>query len=247
MLDAQDAPQPPKVLTTPLEIASNLRMLQESHDPLIITFNDHPQRFQSYIVEVDREASTLAFDEMIPRDGERFLAAGIPFRVEGFHDGVRIAWECNTPLSIDTTGEHRCYRGALPPEVIYHQRRNAFRAALKLAHLVDVNVAGEKLKAAIKGKLLDVSATGCKLRFEGDISERIQLGQVYESFSAALPFGHMTTPVELRYLHFEDRLNITFAGMRFHNISGAVQRQVERFVYQLQRDARRFDKDDDYY
>ena len=28
--------------------------------------------------------------------------------------------------------------------------------------------------------------------------------------------------------------------------SGAVQRQVERFVYQLQRDARRFDKDDEY-
>ena len=52
-------------------------------------------------------------------------------------------------------------------------------------------------------------------------------------FSAALPFGHMTTPVELRHLYFEERLNITFAGMRFHNISGAVQRQVERFVYQL--------------
>ena len=246
MFDAQDAPQPPKVLTTPLEIASNLRMLQESHDPLIITFNDRTQRFQSYMVEVSREANTMALDEMVPRDGERFIEAGIPFRVEGFHEGVRIAWECNNPLSIDTTGEHRCYRGPLPNEVIYHQRRNAFRAALKLAHLVDVNVAGEKLKSAIKGKLLDVSATGCKLRFEGDISERIQLGQVYETFSAALPFGHMTTPVELRYLHFEERLNITFAGMRFHNISGAVQRQVERFVYQLQRDARRFDKDDYY-
>ena len=91
-----------------------------------------------------------------------------------------------------------------------------------------------------------MSATGCKLRFEGDISERLQLGQVYERFEAALPFGTMATPVELRYLHFEERLNITFAGMRFHNMSGNVQRQVERFVYQLQRDVRRFDKDDDY-
>ena len=247
MLDAQDAPQPPKVLTTPMEIASNLRMLQESHDPLIITFNDRTQRFQSYMVDVDRDNQLMTLDEMVPRDGERFLGAGIPFRVEGFHDGVRIAWECNTPLSIDDSGPHRCYHGALPKEVIYHQRRNAFRAALKLAHLVDVNVAGDKLGKAIKGKLLDVSATGCKLRFEGDISELIQLGQVYERFSAALPFGHMTTPVELRHLYFEERLNITFAGMRFHNISGAVQRQVERFVYQLQRDARRFDKDDDFY
>lgn len=246
MFDAQDAPQPPKVLTTPLEIASNLRMLQESHDPLIITFQDRTQRFQSYVVDVNRENNTLALDEMIPRGGERFLEAGIPFRVEGFHEGVRIAWECTTPLSIDDTHDHRCYRGALPREVLYHQRRSAFRAALKLSHLIDVQVAGEKLKSPIKGKLLDVSATGCKLRFEGDIGENLQLGQVYERFTAALPFGQITTPVELRYLHFEERLNITFAGMRFHNMSGNVQRQVERFVYQLQRDVRRFDKDDDY-
>ena len=244
MFDAPDAPQPPKVLTTPLEIASNLRMLQESHDPLIITFQDRTQRFQSYVVDVNRENNTLALDEMIPRGGERFLEAGIPFRVEGFHEGVRIAWECTTPLSIDDTHDHRCYRGALPREVLYHQRRSAFRAALKLSHLIDVQVAGEKLKSPIKGKLLDVSATGCKLRFEGDIGENLQLGQVYERFTAALPFGQITTPVELRYLHFEERLNITFAGLRFHNISGGVQRQVERFVYQLQREARQFDKDD---
>ena len=124
--------------------------------------------------------------------------------------------------------------------------RNAFRAALKLAQLVNIELGGEKLKAPISGKLLDISATGCKLRFEGDISERLQLGQVYDRFIAALPFGSMTTSVELRYLHFEEKINTTFAGVRFHNMSGLVQRQVERFVYQLQREARRFDKDDDF-
>ncbi|WP_210640164.1 MULTISPECIES: flagellar brake protein [unclassified Pseudomonas] len=242
--NADDAPQPPKVLTTPLEIAGNLRMLQDSHDPLIITFHERTQRFQSYLVNVDRESNSIALDEMIPRDGERFLLAGEPFRVEGFHDGVRIAWEGNGPLTIAESSDGRCYRGALPEEVVYHQRRNAFRAALKLAQLVDVELGGEKLKSPVNGKLLDISATGCKLRFEGDITARLQLGQVYERFIAALPFGNMTAPVELRYLHFEEKINTTFAGVRFHNISGLVQRQVERFVYQLQREARRFDKDD---
>ncbi len=90
---ADDAPQPPKVLNTPLEIAANLRLLLESHDPLIITFHERAQRFQSYVIEVDRETNVLALDEMIPRDGERFLTNGESFRVEGFHDGVRIAWE----------------------------------------------------------------------------------------------------------------------------------------------------------
>jgi c-di-GMP-binding flagellar brake protein YcgR len=219
-------------------------MLQDSHDPLIITFHERTQRFQSYLVDVDREKNTIALDEMIPRDGERFLLAGEPFRVEGFHDGVRIAWEGKGPLTINESHDGRCYRGALPDEVVYHQRRNAFRAALKLAQLVNIELDGDKLKSAVNGKLLDISATGCKLRFDGDITERLQLGQVYERFTAALPFGNMTAPVELRYLHFEERINTTFAGVRFHNISGLVQRQVERFVYQLQREARRFDKDD---
>ena len=243
-LSAEDAPQPPKVLTTPLEISGNLRQLQDSHDPLIITFHERSQRFQSYLVDVDRDSNMIALDEMIPRDGERFLLAGEPFKVEGFHDGVRIAWESNGPLTIDESGDGRCYRGTLPDEVVYHQRRNAFRAALKLAQLVNVELGGEKLKSPLAGKLLDISATGCKLRFEGDITAKLQLGQVYDRFIAALPFGSMTATVELRYLHFEEMINTTFAGVRFHNMSGLVQRQVERFVYQLQREARRFDKDD---
>jgi c-di-GMP-binding flagellar brake protein YcgR len=243
-LSAEDVPQPPKVLTTPLEIAANLRLLMESHDPLIITFHERSQRFQSYVTDVDRDSNEITLDEMIPRDGERFLANGEAFRVEGFHDGVRIAWEVKAKM--DVIDDPRCYRGPMPEEVVYHQRRNAFRAALKLASLVDIEIGGDKLKSPLRGKLLDISATGCKLRFEGDVSERMQLGQVYERFVAHLPFGAMTTPVELRYLHFEEKINTTFAGVRFHNMSGLVQRQVERFVYQLQREARRFDKDDDF-
>jgi c-di-GMP-binding flagellar brake protein YcgR len=243
-LSAEDSPQPPKVLSTPLEISSNLRQLHESHDPLIITFNERSQRFQTYLVAVDRDSDMIALDEMIPRDGERYLMAGEPFKIEGFHEGVRIAWESNGPLTVDESSGSRCYRGTLPDEVVYHQRRNAFRAALKLAQLVNVDLDGEKLKAPISGKLLDISATGCKLRFDGDITGSLQLGQVYDRFMASLPFGNMTAPVELRYLHFEEKISTTFAGVRFHNMSGLVQRQVERFVYQLQREARRFDKDD---
>nr|WP_194718522.1 flagellar brake protein [Pseudomonas typographi] len=241
---ADDAAHPPKVLTTPLEIIANLRSLQEGRDPLIITFAERNQRFQSYVIGIDRDAGTLVLDEMIPREGERYLLAGEPFKVEGFHDGVRIAWDAVGPIALVDNDNGRGYQGRLPSAIIYHQRRNAFRAPLKLSALVDVALAGDKLPAqTLRGKLLDLSATGCKLRFDGDLSERLQLGQVYERFSAALPFGPITTAVELRYLHFEERLDATFAGVRFHNMSGLAGRNVERFVYQLQREARRFDKD----
>ncbi|AIR90045.1 pilus assembly protein PilZ [Pseudomonas cremoricolorata] len=246
MFNDADAPQPPKVLTTPLEITANLRQLLDSHDPLILTFPERSQRFQSYVVKVDKDSDLLALDELMPRDGERFIESGEPFRIEGFHDGVRVAWECNHPLTITEIDGHRCYRGPLPSEVTYHQRRNAFRAALKLSQLVDIVVDGSHLEGdgPLRGKLLDISATGCKLRFDSDVESRLQLGQVYERFKAATPLGLADVMVELRHLHFEERINTTFAGVRFHNLNGPSQRRVESFVYQLQREARRFDKDD---
>lgn len=128
--------------------------------------------------------------------------------------------------------------------VLYHQRRNAYRAPLKQAQAVNIELSGDRLKTPVKGLLLDISATGCKLRFSGDASKGLQSGQVYERLVAQLPFGAMTTAVELRHLVYDEKLDMTFAGMRFHRMNGLEQRQIDRFVYQLQREARRDNIDD---
>ncbi|MCY1282655.1 Flagellar brake protein YcgR [compost metagenome] len=232
-------PQPPKVLKAPLEIYANLRQLQQYHDPLVITFDERSQRFQSYLIEVNRERGYLAFDELVPNDGERFLANGESFKVEGFHDGVRIAWECHQPVQIGEFEGHRCYWSLLPAEVHYHQRRNAFRAPLKQAQPVAIELSGDKLAKPLKGQMLDISATGCKVRFPGDTSKQLHPGQVYERLAIQLPFGAMSVAVELRHVQYEEKLDLSFAGLRFHQMSGLEQRQIERFVYQLQREARR--------
>ncbi|MBC9250392.1 pilus assembly protein PilZ [Pseudomonas alcaligenes] len=239
----EDGPQPPKVLSSPLEVFTNLRLLQQYHDPLVITFKDRNQRFQTYLVELNRERGVLALDEMIPNDGERFLKNGEAFRVEGFHDGVRIAWDCEDPVEIGELQGARCYWCHLPEQITYHQRRSAFRAPITQTQLVNIDLSGSKLSRPLKGQMLDISATGCRLRFQGDISSRLQPGQVYETLSAQLPIGPLKVALELRHVRFDEKLDMTFVGARFHRLGGLEARQVERFVYQLQREARR-DKDD---
>ncbi len=238
-----DGPQPPMVLKAPVEIVANLRQLQQHHDPLVITFHERNQRFQSYLIEVDRDNNRLILDEMIPNDAERFLQNGEPFRIEAFHEGVRVAWECLQPVQIDQHQGARCYFSPMPEEVHYHQRRNAYRAPLKQTEQIKIELAGAKLRSPITGLLLDISATGCKVRLPGNVASSLHSGQVYERFTAQLPFGAMTTAVELRHVQYEEKLDTTFAGVRFHRMSGLEQRQVERFVYQLQREARRFDSE----
>lgn len=238
-----DGPQPPKVLNAPVEIVANLRRLEQNHDPLIITFHGRTQRFQSYVIEVDRQRNRLVLDEMIPNDAERFLQNGEPFRIEAFHEGVRVAWECLQSVQIAEHQGSRCYVCPMPEAVHYHQRRNAFRVQLKQSEQVKVELAGDKLGSPLAGQLVDISATGCKLQLPGDATQGLKTGQVYERFTAQLPFGAMTTAVELRYLHYQEKRDMTIAGLRFYRMNGLEQRQVERFVYQLQREARRFESD----
>lgn len=239
----ESGPQPPKVLKAPVEIIATLRQLQQNHDPLVIQFKDRSQRFQSYLVEIDRDRGRIALDEIIPNDGERFFKQGESFKVEAFRDGVRVAWSCEHDVQPGEFEGAPCYWAPLPQEVIYHQRRSAFRAPLKQSDLVKVVLNGDKLREPIPGHLLDISATGCKLRFAGNLTQQLSNGQVHERLTAHLPFGPMTCAVELRHVQYEEKVDMTFIGTRFHRMSGLEQRQVERFVYQLQREARRTESD----
>jgi c-di-GMP-binding flagellar brake protein YcgR len=233
-----EGPQPPQILKTSLEIHTNLRLLLDNRIPLLLRFAERSQRYQTFLVAIDREKGWIALDELIPNDGERIMLSGESFHVEGYYEGVRIAWNNNHPIHLGELDEARCYWAPLPDEMLYHQRRNAYRASL-IGQPIGAELSGKAIKKPLEGKLLDMSATGCKLSFKGNVQSGLQAGQVYEQLSAKLPFGPITTAAELRHVFFDEKLDLTFCGMRFHRISGQTQRQIERFVYQLQREARR--------
>lgn len=233
-----EGPQPPQLLKTAVEVHANLRLLLDSHTPLLVRFAERNQRYQTYLVEINREKGWIALDELIPSDGERMMASGEPFQIEGSYEGVRIAWDNDHPVHPSELAGAPCYWAALPEQILYHQRRNAYRAPLS-GQPIAVELSGRSIKRPLAGKVLDMSATGCKLSFPGNVQSGLQAGQVYEQLCAKLPFGTITTAAELRHVIFDEKLDMTFCGMRFHRVSGLTQRQIERFVYQLQREARR--------
>lgn len=239
--------QPHQVLSTPLEIASTLQLLVERRAPLTLTFPQQGKSFRTYLVEIDSDRHTLALDEIISHDAAVFLKDGEPFRIEGSHSGVLIAWECGSYLRSNTKGGLRCYQMSMPHEVMYLQRRNAFRATLRSAQRIDVFLDGDKLRriGALRGRLLEISATGCSVSFDGNLEDQLRIGCIYERMSASAPLDVNLTMLEIRHLRYEARIDRTFAGVRFHNLSGLTQRKVQSFVNQLQREARRADKDED--
>jgi c-di-GMP-binding flagellar brake protein YcgR len=234
--------QPPRILKTAVEVSANLRQLQQSHDSLFITFGQRNQSFQSFLVDIDFDQKRLALDELVPNEGERFLKAGEPFKIEGYHDGVRIAWECATPVSFDELQDGPCYWAPLPEEIVYHQRRNAFRVSLNTIAIIDIKLIDPAWKQPIFGEVLDMSATGCKLRFKGNQGSRLQPGQRVEQIEIKLNNEVISSSLEIRHLQYDEKLDVSFVGVRFHRPSGQEQRKIERFVYQLQREARRLEE-----
>lgn len=233
-----DGPQPPKTLTVPLEILATLRPLQANHIPLTIRFHDRGSRYQSFLVEIDRENGYLALDEIIPSDGERYMRSGEPFDVESFYEGARLAWTNTSPAEQGELDAMPCHWVGAPLELSYHQRRNAYRASL-LGQKVTARLDDAEQHLALEGELLDISATGCKLQLPGDQHQRLHPGALYDKLTAHLPFGTIETAVELRHVRYDEQRDRTACGLRFHQINGLQQRHLERYVNQLQRESRR--------
>lgn len=237
-----DGPQPPRQLKAALEILANLRPLVDNHIPLTLRFHERAQRYQTFLLQLDN--ATLLLDELVPNDGERFLSNGEPFAIEAYYEGVRLSWETEDPVGATELDGVPCYRVALPAELTYHQRRNAYRALLKGSGEIAATLSGKRLAVELKGRLADISATGCKLVLGGDQRNGLQPGEVYD-FVAMLPIGRIETKIELRHAHHDERSDLTHCGIRFHGMNGLLQRQVERFVFQLQREARRYQGGDE--
>lgn len=236
-LAASNAAQQARILTTPLEILAVLRPLLTHHIPMMLHFTGGNLRFQSYLIRIDTDYELLAFDELIPSDGEHFLRKGLPFRVESFHDGVRLSWTNEHPVQHGELDGLPCHWLAIPDKLLHYQRRLAYRASL-MGRVIGAQLSDPQIDLDLSGALTDISATGCQLQLPEDLSTRLQPGAVYEHLRVNMPFGCMDVPVELRHLKYEKAQNSTFCGFRFHRLDGLQQRELSRFIAQLQRELR---------
>jgi|TARA_Y100001968_G_scaffold317655_1_gene346948 c-di-GMP-binding flagellar brake protein YcgR len=244
LFSQETGPQPPREVRAPVEIISLLRTLMQARDALTISFTDRAQKFQSFIVNVDADKGTMWIDEMIPREGDRYASQGESFRIDAWHEGIHMRWSCPGASKV-MLDDAPAYAFALPDELIYHQKRGAFRASVRRTADIAVEIAAPDRDRRFTSYLMDLSATGCKVRLEGDRSKSLKPGEEYSSSVLHLPdVGRVSVTVEVRHVVFREEANETHAGLMFKLQSAQAQRSIDRFVNYLQREARRLEKED---
>lgn len=231
--------QLPKLLNSPLEVLAILKPLLAAKATLVLHFKGHQNAgYQTTLLQINPEYQLMAIDELVPNTGSRFLQKEITFRIECFHDGVKTSWVNTDPVQTGELDGHPCYWISIPDEVLHHQRRTAYRVSVT-GHQIGAQLSDKKEQLVLEGELVDISATGCKLKTSGNLEHNLQAGVVYESLTTTLPFGSITIPVELRYAKYDTQKDATFCGFQFHRIEGMLQRDLSRFITQLQRELRR--------
>jgi c-di-GMP-binding flagellar brake protein YcgR len=237
-------PQPPRQITSALEISALLRNLQNARAHVMVSFDQRPHKFQSFIVKIDAAAGTYWLDEMIPRDGDRYASQGEAFRIEAWHEGVQMVWHCSAARPVDLDGAP-AYAAGIPAEITYHQKRGAYRAIIHRTLETGIGLVHDKRDLRFTGHLIDISATGCKARISGDQTGQLKPGELYQSSHLDLPeTGRLFAAMEIRFARYDEAQNETHVGIAFRQPAPASQRQIDRYVNTLQREARRLEKDD---
>lgn len=238
-------PQPAREVTAPIEIQSLLRTLQSSRTPLQIRFDDRSQIFQSFIVELDTSTGIFCIDELIPSLGDRWAEQGESFRLDAWLDGAHLRWRASNAIKVQLDDQAPAFSVLLPAQLTYHQRRGAYRAPVHRSTATCLELGHSERERHYTGELLDISATGCKVRLSGDLVQALQPGERYELSRLQLEEGpRLDIRAEIRHREYLEHSAETHVGVHFHQPAAQVQRHIDRFVNQLQREARRLARED---
>ena len=238
-------PQPPREVTAPLEIQSLLKSLQTSRTPLEVRFDDRNQTFQSFLIELAPSSLTFCIDELIPSIGDKWAEQGESFRIDVWMDGVHLRWHTDGAVKVQLADDAPAFRIVQPQQLTYHQRRGAYRATVHRSIDTCLELIDPERNRSFKGELLDISATGCKLRLPGNLEQALLPGERYQASQLQLEAElQLEVNVEVRHREYLKASDETHVGLHFHSPVAQTQRHIDRFVNQLQREARRLEKDD---
>lgn len=245
LLEQGIGPQPPREVTASLEIQSLLKALQASRTLLEIRFDDRSQTFQSYVIHLNPQNARFCIDELIPSVGDKWAEQGESFRIDAWMDGVHLRWHNDGAVKVELDDEAPAFSLALPRQLTYHQRRGAYRAQVHRSIDTRLELIHAERERRFSGELLDISATGCKLRLAGDLVQALLPGERYELSRLQLEEGlELDVNVEIRHREYLQASDETHVGLHFHQPAASAQRHIDRFVNQLQREARRLARED---
>jgi c-di-GMP-binding flagellar brake protein YcgR len=207
------------LLNTPEDVYGALRKVVLLGSPVVVKVDGDDSEYRSAITSSSFKTRSFFMDKVTPLHGNDLIRSGKRFSIECDSQGVHIEFRMTGRLRYQPESEQ--YRGEFPEEVLYLQRRTAYRVMVPPAHQILVTLKiDDNDEEGIEGRLLDMSSSGFKARFDGDIKQTLDCS------------------LEARHVFHDDEVS-TLCGFSFTTLSPQGQRYIDRLITEFQWEERR--------
>lgn len=219
-------------LETVEDIYGALRKIILMQQPVSITIEGSEEHYTSAITNASLKHSSFFLDKVVPESGNELIRSGSRFSVLADSQGVKIEFNMTGRIKYQPSNEQ--YRVEFPTEVLYLQRRTAYRVMISPAHKILVKLKMEDGGDNLIGQLSDLSSSGFKAIFKGDSVERLQNNS--HIAVARIKFNeqnNMDCSLIARHVVGTQNGN-TQVGFALNIVSGMGQRYIDRLIGELQ-------------
>ncbi|OFE11566.1 hypothetical protein PHACT_13580 [Pseudohongiella acticola] len=220
------------------DIFSVLRTLQADRSGISIQFSGNGKMYNSLVLGVELKSRSFHLDEFTPREAHKQAQAGTPFSLRASINGIRVHAKDLVVEKVRKDSDGLYYEIKFPERLLYLQRRDAFRAWVPGTLMVASSCTNKKHPEGIKGRILNMSATGFRLQVDGKVEPAPAMLEEFALVISLPLIDHdLSCPVEAVYAEYQQERNQTTLGFRFGDMNRADQVAVNRFVTQLQRES----------
>ena len=219
------------------DIFGVLRALQTERSSVNVQFDNGAQLYNTMVLEANLKERVFLLDEVTPRDGHRKVEEGITFSIRASINGIKVHAKDLKSLRTLSNDSGLYYLIPFPPKMLYQQRREAYRAMVPGSMMAVATCSREEREADLHGKVINMSATGIRISFPGEVEPELQANELFDTvIKIQAQEQNLECRAEIVYYEYNKVRNLTICGCRFVDLQRPAQLTISRFVTFLQRE-----------
>jgi len=220
-------------LTSPEEIYRAIQRLIRYAHRITVRFDGIDDKaFGTSITKVDLKSRAFAFDKLTPEDGNDLIRSGKKMELIADFRGILVRFHLDGKLKYRK--DHQEYISKFPEKLLYLQRRDAYRAMVPRTYSVHCIFRSSESEKTFKGNLQDISGSGFKAFFKGDIREQLTKIENFDESTLHVGDESMDCGLDARHAVYNEEKEMTFCGFSFQPLTGMKHRYIETMVNNLQ-------------
>ncbi len=222
------------LIRNPQEKLGLLTRVFKSHQLLTVELETYEKQLSSLILEVNEEENYLVLDEFYPTPNGLIINPEDKVKFYTNLSGVEVDF-ISTIEAISENISEPYYKVPVPKIIKYHQHRKYLRVPVSIGNPLKV-VFSDKKDIIINGEIRDLSAGGFSARLKSN-EQPFSVGDIIPRCIIYMPKGvKIYCAVEIRQIFLSTDNNTPKIGVQFRDLEASDQREISKYVMQIDRD-----------